>query len=111
MKRLLWGNRKAADFTALESGLEEVFRPVAPRAEFVRKLRNRVRADFPVIRNEIQENKRMTVLILGASLASVGLAFVMGARMIITLGGVIGLLLQLKKPSRPEAFIVSRRLR
>jgi len=111
MKRLLWGNRKDADFTAQESELQEVFHPVAPRAEFVRNLRNRVRTDFPVIRDEIQENKRMTVLILGASLASAGLAFVMGARMIITLGGVIGLLFQLKKPSQPETFVGSRRLR
>jgi hypothetical protein len=111
MKPLLRRNQQPAEHWVQDIGLTEAFQPVSPREEFVRNLNFRVRNDFPAIRRQIQENKRIAILIFTASFATILLAVFTAARMLITLTGMVGLLLQLKQPEQSNAVISTRRER
>ena len=104
-------NQQQAEYWVQDIGLNDAFQPVLPRAEFVHHLNYRVKKDFPVIRRQIQENKRIAILIFTASFATILLAIFTGARMLITLTGMVGLLLQLQKPSQSKMVISSRKSR
>jgi hypothetical protein len=111
MKPIFRRNQQQAEHWVQDMGLNDAFQPVSPRAEFVRHLNYRVRNDFPVIRRQIRENKRIAVLIFTASVATILLAIFTGARMLITLTGMVGLLLQIKKPEQSEKVIAFRKSR
>jgi hypothetical protein len=82
----------------LENRLQTAYRPVQPRAEFVRRLHGQLVTQFNSTQIETRMERRQLSLVVGASLIGVAFAFLMGMRTVITLGMVLGLLMEMKKP-------------
>lgn len=106
MKLPKWGITKDdADFSGMESLLEDTLRPMAPRPEFKRRLHSQVMRQFQPIQEEVKTVKQRRMWMVFASLIGGVLTIFMGVRFVMTLIAMIGLLLQFRKQGESQQVV------
>ena len=101
MKLIKWGKKSENQIDPrLEAYLDDALQPMAPRPDYVRKLRREILHQYYAVRDEVNAERQRQAILIGASLVGGIFTVVLGIRMLVTMIAAIILIVQWKKPSK-----------
>jgi hypothetical protein len=89
--------KKEQDFSDLESQLDAVLQPVAPRYDYIQTLRRKLAVQWDAPRPAASIDKRNMLMLIGAGTLSGILVLLLSIRAVVTIAATIGLLYQFKR--------------